>query len=405
MQRNLYKLMMTLKKPFDKILAERPIPILHIGAGKLRSFDSMLSSMGVSNLYIVTDKAIRSLGLLDPLLELLQKNDIGYTIFDDVIPDPTYEIVERGLQLLQQTASEKSGNGVLAFGGGSVIDATKGIVAAYDSCKNPSKLKGLLKVRRRVTPFFVVPTTAGTGSEATIVAVISDTKTHKKGLIISPKLIPDAVVLDPEVTVGLPPLLTAATGADALTHALEAYVSRYANEKSSVYGEIAVRLIFKHLEEAVLHPKNLESREALLLASTYGGMAFTRAYVGYVHAFSHNIGGKFGVAHGLANGVILPHVMRFYQTECTAKFAQLAEIIGLPGDGLSEQERAEAFIHALQTLLDRVGIPKKLDGFPRSAVPMITKMAFKECHTTYPVPKYMSTLEARALLEECAGGQ
>ncbi len=393
----LHKIKFSLAQPFDVLFAERPNPILYTGPKKMLEIPEICVSMGVSRVFLVTSKGIHRRGQLDLVISTLESKGITTTVFDDITPDPTYEVVEHGLEALR----EYQGDCVLAVGGGSVIDATKAIVASYGSGKRPEKLKGLLKVSKRDTPFIVVPTTAGTGSETTIVAVVSDTKTHKKGLIISPKIIPDVVILDPEITVTLPPSLTASTAADALTHALEAYVSRYSSGQSKFYSEISIRLIFDNLEKALSNPTDLKVRENLLVGSLYGGMAFTRAYVGYVHAFSHAIGGKYGVPHGVANAVILPHVMDFYKEKCQKQFAHLAHVIGLPTVG-SEEEQAQAFLYRLQHLLQSVGIPNQLDDFPKSGIPEIVTMAFRECKSTYPVPKYFSKKEATQLLEKCA---
>ncbi len=394
----LQKLKLNLMKPIDLSLVERPNPILHIGSGKLGQAGRIAQSFGVTSLCIITDKSLRKLGLLDPLLQSLEDSGCQYTIFDEVTPDPTYKLVQSGVDFLRA----QSCTGVIAIGGGSVIDAAKTMIASYDSNKDPHALKGLLRVKKRTTPFVVIPTTAGTGSETTIVAVISDSETHKKSLVISPKLIPDAVILDPQVTISLPPSLTATTAADALTHALEAYVSCYATKTTQFYSETAVRLIWKGLEKSLQDPKDLQAREDLLVGSLYGGMAFTRAYVGYVHAFSHNIGGKFGVPHGLANSVILPYIMRFYQSTCSVEFARLAQVLALPVDGLLVEEQAESFLVELERFLASAGIPEILQNFPLSGVPEIVEMGFKECHSTYPVPKYLTKQEAVTILERCA---
>lgn len=210
---------------------------------------------------------------------------------------------------------------------------------------------------------------------------------------------PMFAILDPELTVGLPKTTTAYTALDALTHALEAYVAGYADEETDRQARIAVRLIFQYLPKVWENPANLEGREALLTASFFAGMAFTRTYVGYVHAFAHTIGGKFGVPHGLANAVLLPHVMRYYLPVCGKRFAQLAKMLNLGTPGDSDQVRATRFVKLLYQLNRQMEIPKRFEKFPASAIEEVIDMAFQECHGVYPVPRYFTREHARKLME------
>lgn len=387
------KMIVTAKK-IPNSLVTRPTPITYIGAGKIKMIADIFLPYGVKKALVVTDKPLRTLGLLDSMLEELKKGGIETVIFDDVQPDPTYTTVRNGLEICRRNDCQ----GIIAFGGGSVIDSSKAISAAYSNNVLPEKLEGMLKVKSCSCPFIVVPTTAGTGSETTIVAVISDSVTHKKSVIIDPKLVPDVTIIDPELTIGLPKHITAFTAIDALTHAVEAYVSEYATEKTRQYSEASIKLIYKHLTNVYNNPDDLVGREALLMASFYGGMAFTRTYVGYVHAFAHNIGGKFSIPHGLANAVLLPHIMRFYLPFCQKDFARLADITELCDSQESEERKAELFVESLQRLNDNVGIPRVLDKFPKSAVKQMRIEGFKECHGSYPVPRYLSKEEADKLL-------
>ena len=251
-------------------------------------------------------------------------------------------------------------------------------------------------------PLIAVPTTAGTGSETTIAAVISGTATHRKRQILDPKLVPFAAILDPELTVGLPQGNTIHTAMDALTHALEAYVSTYATPETDRYAEMAAKMIYEALPVVREEPKNVEMREQLLVASFLAGMAFTRTYVGYVHAFAHSIGGRYGVAHGLANAVLLPHIMEYYLPVSTPRLARMAQICGISGDS-DESTRARAFVESIAAMNQTGGVPERLAEFPRAEIDAVIKEAFQECHGTYPVPRYYTRPAARALLEQvCA---
>ena len=252
---------------------------------------------------IVTDKGLTGLNLLDGLYEGLKADGIDYVVYDKTQPNPSIDNIEEVRKLYLDNGCQ----GFIAFGGGSPMDCAKG-AAARVVCPNKTvqKMRGQLKIRKKLPPFFAVPTTAGTGSETTLAAVVTDTKTHEKYALNDPVLRPKYAVLDPELTVGLPPHITSTTGMDALTHAVEAYIGHSNTKDTSEKAEVATKLIFENLEEAYKNGKDLHAREQMLLASHYAGIAFTRAYVGNVHAIAHNLGGFYGVPHGLANAIILP---------------------------------------------------------------------------------------------------
>ena len=283
-----------------------------------------------------------------------------------------------------------------------MLDAAKTAAAAIANHKPAEKLVGTLKVKKQPMPLIAVPTTAGTGSETTIAAVISGTATHRKRQILDPKLVPFAAILDPELTVGLPQGNTIHTAMDALTHALEAYVSTYATPETDRYAEMAAKMIYEALPVVREEPKNVEMREQLLVASFLAGMAFTRTYVGYVHAFAHSIGGRYGVAHGLANAVLLPHIMEYYLPASAPRLARMAQICGISSDS-DESTRARAFVESIAAMNQTGGVPERLAEFPRAEIDAVIKEAFQECHGTYPVPRYYTRPAARALLEQvCA---
>lgn len=372
----------------------KPNPVTYIGEGRVLLIPEILGTYGISRVLVVTDKSLMSLGLLTPMLDKIRASGIQAVIYDDVQPDPTYDTVNKGLAICNENRCE----GIVAFGGGSVLDSAKVISLAFANQCSPESLKGMLKAKKMRIPLFAVPTTAGTGSETTIAAVISNPATHSKTVVVDGKGVPDVAVLDPALTTGLPPHITAATAMDALTHALEAYISDYATTRTKRLSEAAIRLIYKNIRHVYQNPGDLKAREDMLVASFYAGMAFTATYVGYVHAFAHNYGGKFGIPHGLANAVILPHVMQFSLPACKREFAHLAGILNL--DGRNEEKLAQAFVDSIWKLNEDLNIPKKLDKFPKSAVEEICTAAFKEAHGTYPVPRYMSRREAIDILNQ-----
>lgn len=386
------KMMVALKK-IPTMLMEKPTPITYIGPGKVLEMPGILEHYGIRNVLVVTDKSLMSLGLPGPMLDLIREYGIAVSVYDDVQPDPTYDTVKGGLEI----CSKNQCDGIIAFGGGSVLDTSKVIAAAYTNHCQPEALKGLAKVKVVRLPLIAVPTTAGTGSETTIAAVISNPQTHSKTVIIDGKVVPDVAVLDASITAGLPPHITAATAMDALTHAVEAYVSRYATSKTKRMSKAAVRLIYKNLIHVYENPGDLKAREELLVASFYAGMAFTTTYVGYVHAFAHNYGGKFGIPHGLANAVILPHIMEFYLPACKKEFAELARVVKLKGD--SEEALAKAFVDSLWKMNKDLNIPERLEKFPKSAVEDICREGMRECHGTYPVPVYLPREKAVGILK------
>jgi alcohol dehydrogenase class IV len=245
-----------------------------------------------------------------------------------------------------------------------------------------------------------VPTTAGTGSECTIVAVITDAASHRKFVITDLKLVPKLAVLDPELMVGLPPHITAATGMDALTHAVEAYIGRSGTPFTDENAERAVKLVFENLEEVYRNGKNLQARYQMALASYCAGAAFTRAYIGYVHAIAHNMGGLYGVPHGLANAIILPHVLRFSLREAQGKLAALARCVSLGAPGDSEESLALRFIEAIEQMNQRMKIPTTIAQLQAADIPLIARRALAEAHPDYPVPRIMTRAQCEALVRD-----
>jgi len=356
------------------------------GAGSVKQLPSAIKAKGVSTVLVVTDKGLMGLHLLDGLFEALAKEGINYTVYDGVQPNPTIDNIEQALAMYKAAEC----NGIVAFGGGSPMDCAKACGARVARPnKTVPQLRGQLKVIKKIPPLFAVPTTAGTGSETTLAAVVSNPKTHEKNAINDPRLRPLMAVLDPELTIGLPPHITSTTGMDALTHAVEAYIGHSNTKGTKAAAEKATRLIFDNLYEAYSNGKNIEARENMLMGSYYAGVAFTRAYVGYVHSIAHNLGGMYGTPHGLANAVILPHMLEFYGKTAYKPLAKLADCAGLDTAGLNTEQKAKLFISKIKEFNEKMNIPEKFNFIKEEDIPLIAKRALMEGNPLYPVPKIM----------------
>ena len=368
-------------------------PKIISGPGSVKKLPSVIKSKGLKKMMIVTDKGLMSLNLLDGLFEGLKADGIDYVVYDKTQPNPSIDNIEEVRSLYLDNGCE----GFIAFGGGSPMDCAKAAGArVVRPNKTVQKMRGQLKVIKKLPPFFAVPTTAGTGSETTLAAVVTDTKTHEKYALNDPRLRPGYAVLDPELTVGLPPHITSTTGMDALTHAVEAYIGHSNTKETSAKAEQATKMIFENLETAYNNGSDIHAREQMLLASHYAGIAFTRAYVGNVHAIAHNLGGFYGVPHGLANAIILPYVLDYYGDTAYERLARLSEFAGVAKDGQSDEEKAKAFIQEIRDMNARMNIPDKIDKIQESDIPTIAQRALKEANPLYPVPKIMD-------LEDCMG--
>jgi alcohol dehydrogenase len=375
-----------------------PKPTLFSGADSSLEMCDAISQLGVKKLLIVTDEVLVSIGLLDGITNRLTDVGVKFVIYDKILPDPTYTQAEDGLKILRKNNCDA----VLAIGGGSPIDASKAIAALATNNKPIKKMAGLFKLRRAPLPFFAIPTTAGTGSEVTIVSVLSDPITHQKTPIIDPKLVPMMAALDGKLMRGLPPTVTAATGMDALTHAIESYISVNATSDTEAYSIAATKLIMQNLGTAVKDGNNIEARQNMAMASYYAGLAFTKASVGYVHAIAHNFGALYQTPHGLANSIVLPHVLDYSKDQITDRLADLAIASGLKKGSESKQQLANKFIKQIRTMLSEFNIPSQLDALKQEDVPKIAKLALEEAHMNYPVPKYMDQKTCESLILKMA---
>ncbi len=366
------------------------------GAGAVKKLPELVKKEGLNNVLIVTDKGLMSLHLLDGLFEGLEKEGIKYSVYDEVQPNPTIYNVEDALKIYKDNNCQ----GFIAFGGGSPMDCAKVTAArVVKPNKTPSEMRGLLKILKKLPPFFAVPTTAGTGSETTIAAVISNPDTHEKNAINDPSLRPKYAILDPELTLGLPPHITSTTGMDALTHAVEAYIGGSNTKQTFEDARIATKLIFENIEKVYENGKDVDARENMLVGSFHAGLAFTRAYVGYVHAIAHNLGGMYGIPHGLANAVILPYVLDYFGETAYKRLAELSDIAGVSGPAQGDREKAKRFIAAIRELNAKMNIPTGFEQIKDEDIPLIAERALKEGNPLYPVPKIMDQADCEALIK------
>jgi alcohol dehydrogenase class IV len=315
-------------------------------------------------------------------------------VYDGVTADAPIPVIETGIEVFRREGCDA----IVAFGGGSVMDAAKVIGLAAANDRHPRSLVGYFRALRGPAPIYAVPTTAGTGSEVTVAAVISDPDNEKKLVIADTRIVPKMAALDPLLMTGLPQPVTAATGMDALTHAVEAFIGYWNTGFSDLMALSAVAMIYDNLPLAYNDGGNVAAREKMALASTYAGLAFTRANVGNVHAIAHQLGGKYHTPHGLANAIMLPHVLRFSAPEITSRLAALAVRARVGNESEPEDVLANRFLDSVEALADSVGIPRRLDALRSSDIPALAEAACWEADTNYPVPRRMSQEDCEAML-------
>jgi alcohol dehydrogenase class IV len=363
------------------------------GSGSSAQLCAHIVRLGFTRVLVVTDKPLRELGIVDKAIVGLRDAGVDVAFYDGVLPDPTFEQVAEGAAIMREHRSEA----VLAIGGGSSMDAAKVIAACANSTESPTEWVGFGKLKHDVLKLFAIPTTSGTGSEATMGAVISDSITHAKSIITGPQLTPTASALDPDLITGLPPHITAATGMDALTHAIEAYIGLWERGTRLEDAAAAVKLIFENLPTAYHNGSDLNAREGMAIASYYGGIAINQVNVGNVHAIAHQLGAKYGIPHGLANALVLPHVLEFCRVEAQASLAQLAIIAGLGRKGESEEQLAFSFIKGVKDLRTEVGIPDHSDKIQPEDYAEICAAAIAE-GDAYPVPRLLEEAAVLSIL-------
>lgn len=366
---------------------------LFAGERSSRQLVRHIANHGARRLLIVSDKPLVDLGLIQPLLDHCTELGVDCAVFDGVLPDPTFAIVDQGLKIFQAHRSDA----VLAIGGGSSIDTGKTIAAAATNGFEPRKLEGYFKVKNPPVPLYAIPTTSGTGSEVTKGAVIADSETHLKAYVADPKMVPLALALDPTLLAGLPAPITAATGMDALTHAIEAYVSVWRNPRCEHYALAAIKMIFANLPTAYQDGGNLNAREQMSLAACYAGLAINDTNIGNVHALAHQLGRVYGTPHGLANAIVLPYVLEQMLDACAPRLAELARILGF-SDSAEDLEAAEIFIARVVQLNRLLNIPAGLDKLRRVDFDDLARAAAKE-GSMLPVPVLVSASEFVSVLE------
>ena len=357
-------------------------PKLVSGRGSAKQLPGVLRELKVSRVLIVSGATVGRT-VVPGIRKILEDDGIAVEHFDRVEANPSVETVEAIRRMYLETGC----NGFLGVGSGSPMDAAKAAAARVAKPRKPvDKMAGLLKVLAKVPPIVCVPTTAGTGSEATMGAVVSNHAEHHKYAIMDFSITPLYAVLNPELTVGMPPQVTATTGIDALTHAVESYVTwSYNTNESNRNAEAAVVKIFRYLERAYRDGNDIEAREQMLVASYQAGLAFNRTAVGYVHAIAHAIGGIYGTAHGLANSVILPIVLEDYGAAVYPQLAHLAEITGIKDSG-TDAEKARAFIGAIRAMNKRMGLPTGFGFLEEKDFDEIIDRAMAEALVIYSVP-------------------
>jgi alcohol dehydrogenase class IV len=368
-----------------------------VGSGSSRELCKHILRTGAKKLLIVTDKPLRDLGIVDKAIAALLDADIDIAFYDGVLPDPTYDQVAAGVAVAKAQGTQA----ILAVGGGSAIDAAKIIAASATSDESPKDWVGFGKVKHDVLKLYAVPTTSGTGSEATMGAVISDSETHQKGVISGATLLPAATALDPDLILGLPAHITAATGMDALTHGIEAYIGVWERGTRLEDARIAVKLVFEHLAAAYHNGGNEEARAGMAMGAYYAGLAINQVNVGNVHAIAHQLGGKYGIPHGLANALVLPHVLEFCHQEAAPRLAELAILVGVGKTGEDQSQLAHLFIRAVRDLRTEVGIPDHSEKLQREDFDAIAELAIAE-GDGYAVPRLLDKASVVSILGRIA---
>ena len=381
-------------KVFNSVLDYR-MPDYIEGPGSVLRVKDILKTEGKQRVFIVTDPNLKKLGLLDPMCRSLTENGIAYDMYSEVSANPTVDNVEAALKVYRK----HPGQPLLAFGGGSPMDCAKAAAARYvHPHRTVTQLQGILRVHKPLPLLIAVPTTAGTGSETTAAAVITDTKTHHKASINDPVLIPRIAVLDPQLTAGLPPKVTATTGMDALCHAVESYCNHtYNTELEDFLAKEAVRLIHENLLQAYHDGSDLEARGNMQKAAFFAGRSFTRGMVGYVHAVGHTLGGLYGMPHGLAMSIILPHVLHQYGSVIYDRLDDLAAVCGI--EGRTKVQRAQNFIAWIEDMKKEMHIPDGIDCILDEDVEQIIDWAMAEANPLYPTPVIWEREDFRKLID------
>lgn len=377
-------------------LLPRNIPVVYSGRDSSLELCRQAALLGYKKVLIVTDSFLDGSGMLDGMKKTLEANSVAFAVFDGILPDPDFEQVQAGEALLRAEGCEA----VIGVGGGSVLDAAKMIALLHNNPGDLAFYDGIQKAKKPGLPMFAIPTTAGTGSETTPASVITESGTHRKVAVADGKLVPHYVALDAGLMKSMPPHITAGTGMDALTHAVESWLSRAATPSTREMAATATRLVFDYLPRAWRDGSDMDAREAMAMASFYAGVAFGRTSVGYAHGIAHQLGRVCGTPHGNANAMVLPEVLSAYGKCAVGLLAELADKVGLGEQGLSQEDLAARLINRIADLRAELEMPLAPTGLESGDVPGIVKGALAEAGDLYPVPRYLSADEIGQIVED-----
>lgn len=360
------------------------MPVVSLfGANVLSELAQRVASLGGAKPLVVTDQGMTQLGYTKQVTDLLEQAGIAYAVFDETVPNPTDTNVNEGAQAYTDNQCDM----LISLGGGSAHDCCKGVGLLVSNGGSIADYEGVDKSKQALPPYIAINTTAGTASELTRFTIITNTSNHVKMAIVDWRVTPDLAINDPLLMVAMPPSLTAATGMDALTHAVEAYVSTGANPITDACALQAMRLIAKHLRVAVARGDDLQARDRMAYAQYLAGMAFNNAGLGHVHAMSHQLGGMYNLPHGVCNALLLPHVCEANLMAAQERYADIAEALGENVYGLPVREAAEMAVVAIRALSVDVGIPSTLSelGVQDKDIETMVEHAQKDvCAATNP---------------------
>lgn len=357
---------------------------------KNEDLETLFRKRGIDRVLMVTDQSVRALGITQPLEKAMKQSGIRLFVYDQTVANPTTDNVEEARAIFENNRCRA----IIGFGGGSSIDCAKVVGARIVRPeKSVNRMRGILKIRKKLPLLIAIPTTAGTGSETTLAAVITESTARRKYPINDFSLIPHYAMLDPEVTRTLPKHLTATTGMDALTHAVEVFIGRATTKGTRAAALSAVSMIFKNIDTAYEDGNNMQARRNMLHASFLAGSAFSKSYVGYIHAVAHSLGGRYDVPHGLANAVLMPYVLEAYGECIYPKLHTLGIAAGVAGKADSHETGAQKMIQAIRDKNRQLGIPDKLSWVQATDIPVLARYADKEANPLYPVPKLMEAKE------------
>uniref|UniRef100_UPI004055C384 molybdopterin-guanine dinucleotide biosynthesis protein B n=1 Tax=Candidatus Electrothrix sp. TaxID=2170559 RepID=UPI004055C384 len=370
---------------------------IQFGAGTVQDLGTTVKDFNGTKVLLVVDPGLVKAGLLERLTAPLEQEGIPFTVYDEIDPEPGLKLADKGCVIAQEAGCDC----VVGAGGGSAMDVAKAIAILLTNGGKAVNYLGLGLIKKPGVPKIMVPTSAGTGAEVTFTAVFINEATGSKGGMNGDPLYPDAAILDPELTLTLPAKVTAYTGIDALTHALESYTSTQAHVISEMYSLEAIDLIARNLPAACANGGNLEARSAMLMGSLLGGKALATAGVGLVHAMAYPMGGMFGVPHGLANAVLLPYVVQYNLPGNYEKFALLAEVLGQNTEGLSRRDAASLCVEALYDLNADIGIPATLKDLdiPFDKIPEMAEIALTVTRPVENNPRQPSLADVIAVYE------